>query len=245
MVDLIGNVDVPPDRPYVVLKYAQTLDGRIATGGADRSIRVWDPSGTQITELDAPARVKSVAFHPDGTLVSAGEDGAVTAWDLESRKPVRTIAEHDGPVTSLVLAGNVVASGGADRTIRLVDPASDAPPRNFPVAHTAEVEALAFSPDGTVLASGGNDGRIVLWDVEHSRELAVLGELGNALRDIAFTPDGRTLITGDASGAVIFWDVAARRQSATLPGQRGAVREQVEMLEHHADLASLLCCHPR
>ncbi|SFR29175.1 WD40 repeat [Lentzea waywayandensis] len=204
---------------------ATAADGRIATGGADRSIRVWDPSGTQITELDAPARVKSVAFHPDGTLVSAGEDGAVTAWDLESRKPVRTIAEHDGPVTSLVLAGNVVASGGADRTIRLVDPASDAPPRNFPVAHTAEVEALAFSPDGTVLASGGNDGRIVLWDVEHSRELAVLGELGNALRDIAFTPDGRTLVTGDASGAVIFWDVAARQQSATLPGQRGAVRE--------------------
>ncbi|MCX2953651.1 hypothetical protein [Lentzea sp. NEAU-D7] len=200
-------------------------DGRIATGGADRSIRVWDPSGTLITELAAPATVKSVAFHPGGTLVSAGEDGDVTAWDLDSRKPVRTIAEHDGPVTSLALAGNVVASGGADRTIRLVDPASAAPPRTFPVAHTAAVEALALSPDGTVLASGGNDGRIVLWDVEHSRELAVLGELGNALRDIAFTPDGRTLITGDAGGAVIFWDVAARRQSATLPGQRGAVRE--------------------
>ncbi|MDX8034225.1 hypothetical protein SK803_28755 [Lentzea sp. BCCO 10_0856] len=204
---------------------AMAPDGRIATGGSDKSIMIWDPSGTRIAELAAPATVKSVAFHPNGTLLSAGDEGAVTAWDLTSRRPVRTIAGHDGPVTGLALTGSSVASGGADRTIRLFDPTSDAPPRNLPVAHTAAVEALAFSPDGTVLASGGNDGRIILWDVEHSRQLAVLGELGNALRDIAFTPDGRTLITGDASGAVIFWDVAARQQSATLPGQRGAVRE--------------------
>lgn len=209
---------VPP------LGVALAPDGRIATGGADRSITIWDPSGTRIAELAAPAKVKSVAFHPNGTLLAAGEDGAVTVWDPASRRPVRAIAGHDGPVTSLALTGSVVASGGADRTIRLFDPASDAPQRNLPVAHTAAVEALAFSPDGAVLASGGNDGRIILWDVQHSRQLAVLGELGNALRDIAFTPDGRTLITGDASGAVIFWDVAARRQSATLPGQRGAVR---------------------
>lgn len=204
---------------------ATAPDGRVATGGADKSIMIWDRSGARTAELAAPAKVKSVAFHANGTLLSAGDDGAVTVWEPPSRRPVRTIAGHDGPVTSLAVTGSVAASGGADRTIRLFDPASDAPPRDLPVAHTAAVEALDFSPDGAVLASGGNDGRIILWDVEHARQLAVLGELGNALRDIEFTPDGRTLITGDASGAVIFWDVAARRESAVLPGQRGAVRE--------------------
>ncbi|MFI6095774.1 hypothetical protein ACIA8G_09490 [Lentzea sp. NPDC051213] len=220
---------LPPFTGHAVPPFAvaTTADGTVATGGADRAIMVWGADGARRHVLTAPATVKSLLFHPDGTLLSAGEDGPVTVWDIAARTPVRTFAGHQGPVTGLSLnpKGDLAASGGADRTIRLFDPRTPAPARVLPAAHTAEVDALQFSPDGNLLASGGEDGRLVLWDVEHDRRLAVLSERNTALRDIAFTPDGATLITGDASGTITLWDVAERREIGTLPGQRGAVRE--------------------
>jgi WD40 repeat protein len=225
----VWQVALPPFTGHVVPPFsvAMAADGRMATGGADRSIMVWGGDGLRVAELTAPATVKSVAFHPNGTLLSAGEDGAVSVWDLTTRAVVRRIPVHDGPVTGFAMTprGDLAATGGNDHTIRLFDPANGTPVRTLPVEHTAAVEALAFSPDGTVLASGGADGRIILWDVEHDRELALVGERGNALRGMAFTPDGGTLITGDASGAIMVWDVRARSEIGTLPGQRGAVRE--------------------
>ncbi|MFS8097856.1 hypothetical protein LFM09_12010 [Lentzea alba] len=222
-------VALPPFTGHAVPPFsvAMTADGTVATGGADRTIMVWGQDGVRRHVLTTPAAVKSVLFHPDGTLLSAGEDGQVTVWDIAARRALRTFAGHQGPVTGLSLTskGDLAASGGADRTIRLFDPRSDAPARVLPAAHTAEVDALQFSPDGHLLASGGEDGRLVLWDVEHDRSLAVLSERNTALRDIAFTPDGTTLITGDATGTITLWDVARRREIGVLPGQRGAVRE--------------------
>jgi WD40 repeat protein len=225
----LWQVALPPFTGHAAPPFAVAVaeDGTVATGGADRTIMVWGADGVRRHVLTAPATVKSLLFHPDGTLLSAGEDGATTVWDIAAHKPLRTFTGHQGPITGLSLnsSGDLAASGGADRTIRLFDPRTNAPARVLPAAHTAEVEALQFSPDGRLLASGGADGRLVLWDVEHDRRLAVLSERDTALRDIAFTPDGATLITGDADGVITLWDVGARREVGTLPGQRGAVRE--------------------
>ena len=99
----------------------------IASGGQDRSIRVWRAAdGGQVAELAGPTGdTHFVAFSPSGdTLVAAGNDGKVRAWSVAGGVAVdpasaRIVGEHVGAVTSIAIdgAGRYVASAGRDATI--------------------------------------------------------------------------------------------------------------------------------
>src|SRR5947209_2324992 len=81
---------------------------------------------------------------------------------------------HDGWVTSLAFSpdGKTLATGGADKVVRLWDVSSKQPTREFPAGN--KVESVAFSPDGKVLAAGGWDRTVRLWDVATGEELHAL-----------------------------------------------------------------------
>jgi WD40 repeat protein len=70
---------------------------------------------------------------------------------------------------------------------------------------------VAFTPDGRTLATGGHEGKVVLWDLRTGRQLGapLVGHL-SGVASSAFSPDGRMLATVD--GEAILWDVAAHRQ---------------------------------
>ena len=74
--------------------------------------------------------------------------------------------------------------------------------------HEGWVAAVAFSPDGTILATGSHDQTIKLWDAATGRELATLrGHTGNVYT-VAFSPDGSLLASGSLDGTVRLWDMA-------------------------------------
>lgn len=86
-----------------------------------------------------------------------------------------------------------------------------------------KVLAVAFSPDGKLLASAGVDGYLVLWDVSNEQRIATLrGHTGN-VRAVAFSPDGAELASAGSDNTVRLWDIRRRHRIASLTGHTGSV----------------------
>ena len=83
-------------------------------------------------------------------------------------------------------------------------------------AHTSAVKCLAFSPDGHILASGGNDGTILLWH-RNTGAQKVLTKSTESVSNLAFSPDGKTIANGSGS-TIRFWDTITGEQEGALTG---------------------------
>jgi WD40 repeat protein len=68
--------------------------------------------------------------------------------------------------------------------------------------HIGRVTGADFSPDGTLIATAGSDGEVILWDADNGEKKTMPRGWGAPLRDVVFSPDGKLLVTSDDSGAV-------------------------------------------
>jgi WD40 repeat protein len=167
----------------------------------------------------------AVARVPESdTLLVASSDNSVHELDAGENNPTdRALANHGRYVTSVRLVVNVAISGGYDGRLIWWDRESGEVVRTV-AAHTSWLRHIAVSPDGSKIASVGDDmvGRI--WNATSGARLHELR--GHAERTptgfatmlyvCVFSPDGRHLATGDRIGHVIVWDVATGRQVAAV-----------------------------
>jgi WD40 repeat protein len=92
--------------------------------------------------------------------------------------------------------------------------------------HPREINAVAVSPDGKLIASGGtgSDGGVIkLWNSATRQEIAMLTGHGGTVQAVAFSKDGRLLASGEMYSIVKIWDVASKKELATLKGHTGGV----------------------
>src|SRR5271166_2172015 len=73
--------------------------------------------------------------------------------------------------------------------------------------HTNAINAVSFSPDGMLLATGSHDTSVKLWDIRTGLELRALTGHTNTITSLLFTHDGLTLVSGSLDGTIHFWDV--------------------------------------
>ncbi|MFJ2833546.1 caspase family protein [Streptomyces sp. NPDC087263] len=205
-----------------VASVALSPDGKmLATGDWDGTAKLWDAAtGKLLTTLirvqdDWPRCVCSVAFSPDGkTLATGSSDKTVRLWDVAARKLRRTLTGHTYGVNTLAFSpdGQTLASGSIDGTIRLRNVATGKPLGTLQTdtRSSGSVTGVAFDPkDGNILASVGDNGGLLLWNVTTHKVITQFTASERGLSSVAWSPDGRTLATGDADKAEVrLWDVA-------------------------------------
>ncbi|HEX8737216.1 MAG TPA: caspase family protein [Pyrinomonadaceae bacterium] len=84
--------------------------------------------------------------------------------------------------------------------------------------HTSLVNTVAFSRDGKMMASGGGDNTVRLWNVETGWQIKSLEGHTNYILALAFSPDGKTLASGGFDASIRLWDVQTGRQIKSLEG---------------------------
>jgi len=152
-----------------------------------------------------------------------GGDGSVQLWDVASRT---LRATHALPASMVVNAttfshAGVIAVALSDGTVALLDGQTLKPvgaPFSVVAGQGQQAESVAFSPDGHLLASGGDDGSVRLFDVSnpaHPRQVADTHASGNSVYTVTFAPNGATLAAASLDDVVRLYQVSGNSLSLT------------------------------
>lgn len=150
---------------------------RLASGSSDGTNRLWDiVSGKEIAtfRLDKPRTLMDVAFSPCGNLIAGGMFGELRLWCAESLTTLFAIQQPQrqapyalafSPCGQYLASGTWWEKGMEKMAIRLWDVTSG---ENIATlwGHPTDIQSLAFSPNGTLLATGSFDCSILLWDLK-------------------------------------------------------------------------------
>ncbi len=156
----------------------------LASGSQDDTVRLWDVATGEEKSILTGHRydVEAVAFSHDGTLLASGSrDGTVRVWDVATGQEKSTLVNEkyqgrfNNPWVVSVAYSQDGISRSFDNAVRQwdVETGLETGTLRLP-GHTSAVQSVVYSPDGKMLASGGSDGTILLWDVSSRAALQPL-----------------------------------------------------------------------
>jgi WD40 repeat protein len=187
-------------------------DGKtIASAGSDKTLRLWDAATGALlrTGVGHTATITSLDISSDGKrIVTGAADRRIKLWDTGTGKELLSIDDNPSLVAAVALApdGKQIAVGNVDQTIALYDTAGKLQHRW--TAHGISVNCLAYSPNGQLLASGGNDSFVKVWSVANpgAEPIALAGHTG-PVSAVAFRKDSQHLASASADQLVKLWRV--------------------------------------
>lgn len=207
----------------------------VAAGGADKSVRLYNfADGKELRSSATPGAVRSLAFSPNSATLAAGcADKTLATWNVTYAanqplpdsflKPLQVFA-HDAAATDAVFAADnaTLYSTSHDKTVKVWKVAADAPSKNFP--HPNIVDSVAFNPTNTLVATGGHDGKVRIFDLAKGAQIREINAHPKPnegmIYGIAFSPDGKYLVSASYDTTAKLWDVntgALVREFKTTP----------------------------
>jgi WD40 repeat protein/serine/threonine protein kinase len=195
---------------------------RLASASSDGTIRIWDATplrGGEGQEIRTFTRhsdeIRGAAFSPDAdgqTIVSVGQDTRVLVWNAQTGTVNIDFMGHKVVVFGVAWHPNCerIATAGFDgplTTVRVWDVRDARNGRQvFTLPQPSESYALAFSPDGRYLLTGGIDGAVRVWNAETGEPVYTLGTHDLEIRSVVFSKSGEHLASASSDGSVKLWD---------------------------------------
>ncbi len=207
---------------------AYSTDGRFVASAGDTRVIVWDaqfPSPrAQLTDHDG--EVQAVTFdETDSYIYSAGSDNKMLEYEIDTFELYESMEGlHAGAIWDLAVnpVTGDTASASSDRSISIWDMATGegyAPPEQQ--GHTNIIRAVAYSPNGRYLVSGGNDALVVLYDLEDNVAIPLARHTAR-VNSVAFNQAGTQIVSADEAGIILVWDTQGNLLRR-LDGHQGAV----------------------
>jgi WD40 domain-containing protein/cytochrome c len=200
-----------------VLCLALSADGKkLASGGCDRIVHVWDLSGgyAKIKELPPIENhadwVFGIAFTPDGKrLASASRDKTAKLWDIDAKESILTFPDHQNPVYAVAVKGDgtVGYSVGEDNQLRSWKAAAEGKQIRTSGGHGRGILKLVKHPKQPLLATCSADQTVRLWNADNGAAVRTLSGHADYVYAIAISPDGNLLASGSFDGEVRIWKV--------------------------------------
>jgi WD40 repeat protein/serine/threonine protein kinase len=171
------------------------------------------------------SRFRETAFSDQAKWVAVADGDALRVWNLndQPRRPGSALAA--GNFWGLRFSqeerflGAITGPISTELTVLVWDVASGKQVARFCHPHRNVVSGLAFSPDGTLLATASYDSTCKLFDLRRGRELRALPGHKLAFDSVCFSPDGRRLAAGEGDGGVCIWDLETGREVLVLGGR--------------------------
>ncbi|MBA0790176.1 hypothetical protein Gohar_014841 [Gossypium harknessii] len=192
-------------------------DSQFALSGSwDGELRLWDLSaGTSARRFVGHTKdVLSVAFSIDNRqIVSASRDRTIRLWNTlgECKYTIQEGDAHTDWVSCVRFSPNTVqptiVSASWDKTVKVWN-LTNCKIRNTLAGHSGYVNTVAVSPDGSLCASGGKDGVILLWDLAEGKKLYSL-DAGSVIHSLCFSPNRYWLCAATEQGIKI-WDLESK-----------------------------------
>lgn len=203
---------------------AASPDERIlATSSLDKTVRLWSmKSWRELGVIKGHgSSVNTLAWAPDSChLLTGSISGSLKLWDIRTTSPLQYPEEHIKSIfaTRFGDRGEPIAFGTTpagemkiwdlSTGAPLVQLNSDERGASFASAKEDHILYAAFSPKGTLLATGGTHGLIKLWDTANGRLLRSFDGCTNYIYNIIFSPDGEKLISGGKHRLLCIWETA-------------------------------------
>jgi len=219
---------------------------RILSTGEDLTLRMWDiETATQTHEQGFGFDLASIAITPDGRTAVFSAKTSIYLWDIGRFQEIDQLAGHavdetqQSSVNAIAISrdGQLALSAGSDGSVRIWNLSGQLVSRYFATGGD-DIDAIALSPDGTLLLAGMGKGELangglVVWDVQRAEALRRFGdaEIGINPGCVAYHPTAARALacSADPSGAtgdtsLVLWDIAAGEEVRRFEGHASLVR---------------------
>ena len=201
---------------------------------AQRLLLLEMPSGRVVWKRKYPLRPgqmeTSVAFTPDGTLVTSAQQGETLLWSTRSGRIKRRFAIGGPFATSpdgrfATVARNSPDPANQSASLAVLDLTTGRRRALTPLPAEGWIVSLAFTPDARRVVGASLEGTLRVWDLASGRIVQTFAGQSSG-ENLAVTPDGRTVFTGAETGTVVAWDLSGSQQLGRALGWNSRGQDQ-------------------